>query len=351
MIPEVFRDARDDYVERVRAVSVSFLRNPWLFAVAALACTPWRSPPAASETPARAATSSAVASPIADASHVTADAGTRAPSAARLDSERAKPAAIAPDGMLFVPGGTFVMGSDAGGQDDEHPAHRVTLRAFFLDRTEVTNAAYAACVAARTCRTPEPASSRQNHFGPDSAFRGPEQPVSSISWDDARAYCVFVGKRLPTEAEFERAACGDDERRYPWGNEAPSPERAVFATSRTENVGTHPSGAGPYGHLDLAGNVWEWLEDFYDPDAYRRAGADRGVPGTCEQITRTQEALRRSGRQGFTGTNPIPTECEHVLRGGAFNYGGDGLRSSNRVHHPGRFRLIMSGVRCAKDAE
>jgi formylglycine-generating enzyme required for sulfatase activity len=319
--------------------------------VAATACTPWRSPPAASETPARAATSLLTASPIAVASPVTIDAGAPIERAARVDSQNVKAIATAPDGMLFVPGGTFMMGSDAGGQDDEHPAHRVTLRAFFLDRTEVTNGAYAACVAAGKCRASEPASSRQNHFGPDAAFRGAEQPVSSISWDDARAYCVFVGKRLPTEAEFERAARGDDERRYPWGNDAPSPERAVFAASRTANVGTHPAGAGPYGHLDLAGNVWEWIEDFYDPDAYRRAGADHGVPGTCEQILATQDALRHSGRQGFTGTNPIPTECEHVLRGGAFNYGGDGLRSSNRVHHPGRFRLIMSGVRCAKDAE
>jgi formylglycine-generating enzyme required for sulfatase activity len=255
-----------------------------------------------------------------------------------------------PDGMLLVPGGTFVMGADAGGQDDEHPAHRVTLKAFFLDRTEVTNHAYAACVAAGTCRAPDPVSAERNHFGPDAAFRGPEQPVSSISWDDARAYCVSVGKRLPTEAEFERAARGDDQRTYPWGNEPPAPERAVFGASRTGDVGTHPRGAGPYGHEDLAGNVWEWIEDIYDPEAYRRSSADRGIPGTCDEVQVTQEALRRSGRQGFTGSNPIPKECERVLRGGAFNYDALGLRASNRVHHPGRFRLIMSGMRCAKDA-
>jgi formylglycine-generating enzyme required for sulfatase activity len=251
--------------------------------------------------------------------------------------------------MLWVPGGTFVMGSDTGGQEDEHPAHPVTLRAFFLDRTEVTNQAYALCVSAGKCRAPAPESA--HHFGDDAAFRGPEQPVSSISWDDARGYCAFVGKRLPTEAEFERAARGDDRRTYAWGNEPPAPERAVFGASRTANAGTHPAGAGPYGHLDLAGNVWEWLEDLYDPYAYRRAGADRGIPGTCVEILATQEALRRAGSQGFTGSNPIPTECEHVLRGGAFNYDGPGLRASNRVHHPGRFKLIMSGMRCARDAD
>jgi formylglycine-generating enzyme required for sulfatase activity len=253
--------------------------------------------------------------------------------------------------MLLVPGGAFVMGCDAGGQEDERPAHWVTLQSFFLDRTEVTNRAYGACVSAGKCRAPAPATAGHGHFGPDAAFRGPEQPVSSISWDDARGYCTFTGKRLPTEAEFERAARGDDQRTFAWGNEPPSPERAVFGASRTAPVGTHPAGAGPYGHLDLAGNVWEWLDDFYDPYAYRRPGADHGVPGTCEEILVTLEMLRRSGRQGFTGTNPIPRACEHVLRGGAFNYDGPGLRASNRVHHPGSFRLIMSGVRCAKNAD
>ncbi|HEX7671964.1 MAG TPA: formylglycine-generating enzyme family protein [Polyangiaceae bacterium] len=278
------------------------------------------------------------------------DAGavTRDAAVPRVSNEEHR--ATAPEGMLLVPGGAFVMGTDTGGQEDEHPAHRVTLKPFFLDRTEVTNGAYASCVSTGVCRSPAPASAGRNHFGPDAAFRGPEQPVSSISWDDARAYCVSVGKRLPTEAEFERAARGDDQRTYPWGNEPPTPERAVFGTSRTGDVATHLAGAGPYGHLDLAGNVWEWLEDIYDPEAYRRPSATLGVPGTCEEVLATEDALRRSGRQGFTGSNPIPQECERVLRGGAFNYDAKGLRASNRVHHPGRFKLIMSGMRCAKDA-
>jgi len=251
--------------------------------------------------------------------------------------------------MKLVPAGPFTMGADRGGQEDEHPAHQVDLPAFWLDITEVTNEAYERCVDAKVCRPHDPGSSLVNKFGGDQAFRGTRQPISSVSWDDATAFCHWKGKRLPREAEWEKAARGTDGRRYPWGEEPPDRDRAVYATNRTADVGTHPKGAGPYGHLDMAGNVWEWLEDFYDPYAYRRSGAAQGVVGSCEEIMAAQDELRKKGQQGFTGSNPIPTECERGLRGGAFNYDGPGLRSSNRVHHPQRFRLIMSGFRCAKD--
>jgi formylglycine-generating enzyme required for sulfatase activity len=212
----------------------------------------------------------------------------------------------------------------------------------------VTNEAYERCVEAKVCRAHDPKSSSLNRFGGDAAFRGAKQPISSISWSDARAYCAWLNKRLPTEAEWEKAARGTDARRFPWGNEAPDATRGVYAGSRTADVGSKPAGAGPYGHLDMAGNVWEWLEDIYDPYAYKRPGADRGIPGSCDEVMAAQNELRQKGAQGYTGTNPIPTECERCLRGGAFNYDGPGLRSSNRVHHPASFRLIMSGVRCAK---
>lgn len=249
--------------------------------------------------------------------------------------------------MLPVPGGRFTMGTDSGGEEDEHPAHTVTLDPFLLDRTEVTNSAYAECVGAGACKS----------AGEDKAYARPRQPVVGVSWDDAKAYCAWRGKRLPWEAEFERAARGADDRRYPWGNEPPTPERAAFGRAlgmgpghgTTDDVASHPAGRGPYGHDDLAGNVWEWMEDEYDPLAYRRIGAKEGRPGSCADILASQEQLRQEGKQGFTGSNPIPRICEHVLRGGAFNYDGPGLRATNRVHHPGRFRLVMAGFRCAKD--
>jgi formylglycine-generating enzyme required for sulfatase activity len=254
------------------------------------------------------------------------------------------------DGMILVPAGPFTMGADSGGEPDEWPAHTVTLPAFYLDETEVTNEAYQKCIAANACPPPEPSNADRNGVGPDKLFRGPKQPVSSVSWESARGYCVFVGKRLPREAELEKAARGTDGRKYPWGNAPPGPERAVFAASVTGSVGTHPRGDGPYGHKDLAGNVWEWAEDVYDPLAYQRAGAEEGKSGTCEDALRAYEALRQKRRGGFTGSNPIPTECEHVLRGGGFNYHATGLRSTNRVHHPPRYRMVMSGMRCARDA-
>ncbi|MCC6554100.1 MAG: formylglycine-generating enzyme family protein, partial [Polyangiaceae bacterium] len=253
--------------------------------------------------------------------------------------------------MLLVPGGAFTMGADSEGELDERPAHTVTLPAFYLDETEMTHEGYARCVAAGRGSPPDPRNADANGFGPDRRFRGRRQPVSSVPWDSARACCDFLGKRLPSEAEFEKAARGVDGRRYPWGNEPPDAARAVFGASVTADVGTHPEGRGPYGHQDLAGNVWEWTADVYDPYAYRRPGAERGEPGSCAEVLAAQEELRRSRREGFTGSNPIPTECERVLRGGAFNYPARGLRASNRVHHPGRFRLVMSGFRCAKDAE
>jgi formylglycine-generating enzyme required for sulfatase activity len=254
--------------------------------------------------------------------------------------------------MLLVPAGSFIMGTDRGGEEDEHPAHSVALAAFWLDKTEVTNEAYLECVAAKACRPWLPVDLVPKS-GTEGAFRRPKQPVVGVSWDDARTYCAWRGKRLPREAEFERAMRDGDGRRFPWGNDLPTQDRTVFGRplgpGATDDVGAHPSGAGPYGHDDLAGNVWEWMEDEYDPLAYRRATADKGVPGSCKEILEALEKLRTEGRQGFTGSNPIPTECERVLRGGAFNYDGAGLRSTNRVHHPGTFRLVMSGFRCAKD--
>jgi formylglycine-generating enzyme required for sulfatase activity len=273
------------------------------------------------------------------------DAGeAREAAAAAPPRDAGREAATGPADLIFVPPGTFTMGRDRGGEEDEHPAHAVTLAGFWLDRTPVTNEAYGRCVAAGACRASGELRAR---------FRRPRQPVVKVSWDDARSYCAFAGKRLPREAEYERAMRGDDGREYPWGDDPPTPERAVFGRTldqgAPDDVGTHPAGRGPYGHDDLVGEVWEWCADEYDPYAYRRSGAARGEPGSCAEITATEDELRARGLQGFTGTNPIPRGCDHVLRGGGFNYDAHGLRATNRVHHPGHFRIVMAGFRCARD--
>lgn len=238
------------------------------------------------------------------------------------------------------------MGAENGGEGDERPAHAVTVAPFWLDRTEVTQAAYAQCVVAKVCPAPDAAILAT--FG--GLFKGPNKPVIGVSWFAARDYCAWKDKRLPREAEFERAVRGDDGRRFPWGSDAPTHERTVFETNATEDVATHPMGRGPYGHEDLAGNVWEWIDDDYDPLAYTRPGAADGTAGTCDEIVAAQNKLRAENKQGFTGSNPIPTECEKSIRGGAYNYPAGGLRSTNRIHHPPSFKLRMTGLRCAKSA-
>lgn len=257
----------------------------------------------------------------------------------------------APEGMSFVPGSTFSMGSDDEGEPDERPAHSVTVGPFWLDTYEVDNAHYSGCVRARVCVAPDSLLSSRLTNGSPATFRRPSHPVVGVSWFDAKAYCEWLGKRLPREAEWERAARGDDHRRYVWGNEPPDPKlHGVFGgRATTEPVGSYAAGRSAFGHFDLAGNVWEWMEDAYDPYAYRRPSAAQGQPGSCAEILQTQDELRRDGKQGFTGKNPIPVECERVLRGGAYNYRGEGLRNSNRVHHPPSWRIAVAGFRCAKD--
>jgi formylglycine-generating enzyme required for sulfatase activity len=279
------------------------------------------------------------------------------PAAPTASSAAPPSAALLPDDMLPVPGGTFIMGADGVGERDEQPAHAVTVQGFLLDKTEVTNGRYLECVGAQACKSYRDNVASGFHAGPEAGFRAAEQPVVGVSWYDASAYCAFRGKRLPGEAEWERAARGDDGRRYAWGNAPPDGTRlACFGRkvggkgATTMPVGSYPDGRGPFGHFDLTGNVWEWTNDIYDPMAYSRANRDRGSPGTCEQVLESLASLRKEKRQGYTGSNPIPTSCERALRGGAFNYPGAGLRASNRVHHPPEWRMLVAGFRCAKDS-
>jgi len=245
--------------------------------------------------------------------------------------------------LLPVPAGCFMMGQDDGGEPDERPAHKVCVDAFQLDRTEVTNEAYGACVRARAC--PRPRRFPTKHFGE------PQQPVVGVGWDAAKAYCEWVGRRLPREAEWEWAARGPKQHRFPWGDDPPNADNACFGWQRhgPAPVGSRVAGAGPFGHLDLGGNVWEWVADVYHPGYYAISPERNPDGGSCKQAMAFFNELRRSGRKGFTGSNPIPDICERVLRGGAWNYKADGLRATNRVHHGPRFRIKVAGFRCAAD--
>ncbi len=172
--------------------------------------------------------------------------------------------------MVYVPGGSFEMGSEKELGDPQafeyRPVHTVTLDGFWIDRTEVTNAQYARCVAAGNCSAPPDWSSfkRKSYYG-DSQYD--VYPVIWVSWDNAAIYCGWAGGRLPTEAEWEFAARSPYGRIFPWGDNLPDATLLNYANSKlsdTTRVGTYPKGQSWVGALDMAGNVQEWVSDWYD---------------------------------------------------------------------------------------
>ena len=178
------------------------------------------------------------------------------------------------DGMqqVYVPVGIVHMGGlDIHADDrDELPAHAVSLDAFWIDKFEVTNGMYMLCAQSGACTPPgDWASDRRASYFNVEEFK--DYPVVHVTWEQAQTYCAWADRRLPTEAEWERAARGDDFRNYPWGDEPPSEAYANFnRNSRdTSRVGSFAAGAGPFGALDMAGNVWEWVSDFYEVEYYK----------------------------------------------------------------------------------
>src|SRR5690554_1172915 len=245
--------------------------------------------------------------------------------------------------MVLVPEGEFIMGSDDG-LPDERPVHTVYLDAFYIDKYETTNAEYRACVEAGVCDPPafqdccgEPSHPQWPSLYPD-YFTNPEfdnYPVTWLSWNHANTYCQWRGARLPTEAEWEKAARGTDGRTYPWGEEPPRPgllnfmwgigqynERPAYGTLP---VGSYPDGVSPYGVHDMLGNVYEWVYDKYAADYYANS--------PYENPTGPEE-----------GSNQI-------ARGGSFWNQGFRQRITNRNHTylPPDGAHFDAGVRCAKD--
>ena len=186
--------------------------------------------------------------------------------------------------MVLVPAGEFTMGSDEG-DDDEQPVHRVYLDSFYLDTFEVTNGRFAKFVAAIQSEPP------WGFADQATPVVYAEQPVRWVNWLEATGYCLWAGKRLPTEAEWEKAARGPEGRLYPWGNEPPTAAHAVFGLKEGEEtvapVGDHPLGRSPAGIHDLAGNLYEWVSDWYD-DAFYATPPTHNPRGPVEGTTKGQ---------------------------------------------------------------
>lgn len=231
--------------------------------------------------------------------------------------------------QVFVPANKYWMGGD--GEDDELPVHRVALDDFWIGQTEVTNAQYRACVGEGRCDSPtyETSGTRVDYFANDAYG---EYPVVNVSWYDADAFCQWLGMRLPTEAEWEFAAGSNVyesstlTKKYPWGNDPADCTRANFAPQGQGCVGdtaqteSRAAGASHFGALNMSGNVWEWIQDWYAVDYYERSPEE----------------------------NPAgpPSGEERVLRGGSWESSDGALRISNRHSSPPGISASNVGFRC-----
>jgi formylglycine-generating enzyme required for sulfatase activity len=222
--------------------------------------------------------------------------------------------------LVYVRGGEFTLGTDEdlegyieSARHWPKPEHRVRLSPFWIGKYPVTNAQYRRFLEAN------PGREKPGYWG-DKRFNDPEQPVVNVSWLEALAYCRWAGLELPSEAQWEAAARGTDGRAYPWGDDDPTPELANFdgREGGPTPVGAYPLGAGPYGALDQAGNVWEWCRDLFDERAYR------GRDGELDPLV--------------PGEDDGDDDAWRVVRGGSWSYPSWLLRTAVRSGVPARFR-------------
>jgi formylglycine-generating enzyme required for sulfatase activity len=229
--------------------------------------------------------------------------------------------------MMLIPAGEFWMGSPEGeGKEDERPRHQVFLDAFYMDKFEVTVLRYDQFMQSTDRAKP------MDWNQVDVTTQG-KLPVVGVEWNDADTYCRWAGKRLPTEAEWEKAARGTDGRTYPWGNEEPTARLANFGRQHSPTVKTYEdtlvpvdhdeAGQSPYGLHHMAGNVFEWVWDWYEERYYRRSPA-RNPKGPSHGTMR-------------------------VFRGGSLYNDPADVRSANRHRFPSSTQLVSLGFRCAQD--
>ena len=228
--------------------------------------------------------------------------------------------------MVQISEGPFVMGSrDNDSDPDEKPEHQAYLKSYFLDKHEVTQEAYE-----RFAKMTRRIKRKIEVFEDDPAkLLIPANPMIAVTWDDAEAYCKWAGKRLPTEAEWEKAARGEGKRRYPWGEEFVVGYANIDGNEDGFRYlappGSFEAGRSPYGIYDMTGNVGEWVADFYDENAYRKSSY----------------------------RDPIGPEQgeQRVIRGGSWRETKRNVRSSKRFQAKPWRHDITVGFRCAKDAE
>jgi iron(II)-dependent oxidoreductase len=257
--------------------------------------------------------------------------------------------------MVLVPEGLFLMGlpdNNFLAEDDEKPQRQVYLSAFWIDVYPVTNARFGLFLAAGGYEQPQwwtpegwtwkcRRRIRQPLQWGEAGWDGPDQPVAGVSWYEADAYARWVGRRLPTDAEWEKAARGTDGRRYPWGDDWPTAQRANFAQliGRTTPVGLYPEGVSPFGCYDMSGNVNNWIHDWYWP-SFGRFCSEQGL----ERNPRLHDQLRQHlDPRGIT---------EKVDRGGGFATAREChevLSCTYKMHWLPEAREAWNGFRTALD--